>query len=85
MSPLLEEVLRQAEQLAPEDRLVLVEKVMEGLKQSEPVSRSPSEKYRVGDFYGIAPNLLEGKDAQEWVNELRDEWSAREAQWKPDA
>jgi hypothetical protein len=83
MSPLLEEVLRQAEQLAPEERLALVEKVMEGLKQSE--HSSPSVRHQVSDFYGIAPNLLEGRDAQEWVNALRDEWSEREAQWNPDA
>lgn len=31
-------------------------------------------KRKLSDFYGIAPNLLGGQDAQEWVNELRQEW-----------
>ena len=25
------------------------------------------------EMIGLAPNLLEGQDAQEWVNQLRDE------------
>jgi hypothetical protein len=32
------------------------------------------------DLAGIAPNLLNGEDAQEWVNRERDEWSQREEQ-----
>ncbi len=81
MSPLLEQVLRQAEQLEPEERLELVQKVVEGLRKPEENGNARPAKHRVSEFYGIAPDLLEGRDAQEWVNELRDEWSEREAQW----
>ncbi|HEY9647803.1 MAG TPA: hypothetical protein V6C88_15615 [Chroococcidiopsis sp.] len=81
MSPLLQEVLRQVEQLLPAERLELVQKVLEGLKKPNFPENSTLAKRRVSEFYGIAPNLLEGRDAQEWVNELRDEWSERETGW----
>jgi|GEM_PF-4193490 len=35
---------------------------------------TPKPKHKVTNFYGIAANLLEGQDAQEWVNHMRDEW-----------
>jgi len=37
----------------------------------------------VTDFYGIAPNLLGGEDAQAWVNQIRGEWEEREAWRQP--
>jgi len=30
------------------------------------------------EFKGIAPNLLEGQDAQDWVDRQRDEWAERQ-------
>ena len=75
MSPLLQEVLKQAEQLTPEDRRELIRQISYGLTNL-PVSEKP--KHRLSEFRGIAPNLLQGKDAQDWVNELREEWDERE-------
>jgi len=34
------------------------------------------------EFRGIAPNLLEGQDAQEWVSQMRDEWEERDRAWR---
>jgi hypothetical protein len=52
----------------------VLEHLVKQMKQSvEAVAVTPKPKYKVTDFYGIAPNLLEGMDAQEWVNQLRDE------------
>ncbi len=34
------------------------------------------------DFRGIAPNLLEGQDAQEWVRQMRSESDEREQVWR---
>ncbi len=76
MSQLLQEVLRQA-QLEPEERLELIQRGVEGLKKPDIVSSVKPAKHRVSEFYGIAPTLLEGRDAQKWVNELRDEWYDR--------
>ncbi len=30
------------------------------------------------DFKGIAPNLIDGQDAQDWVNQQRNEWTERQ-------
>lgn len=41
------------------------------LQKTAPISQSTS----LLDFAGIAPNLLEGQDAQTWVTEIRGkEW-----------
>jgi hypothetical protein len=84
MSPLLQTVLEQAEQLAPEERLELIQRIVESLRKQSVNAVKPA-KHRVSEFYGIAPNLLQEQDAQEWVNGLRDEWSDRAAQWSADA
>ncbi|NEQ78890.1 MAG: hypothetical protein F6K26_00950 [Moorea sp. SIO2I5] len=39
-------------------------------------------KRSLGEFRGISPNLLEGQDAQEWVNKQRDQWAEREKVWR---
>ncbi|MEC4893677.1 MAG: hypothetical protein SAL07_24240 [Oscillatoria sp. PMC 1051.18] len=43
---------------------------------------NPKRQRSLQEFRGIAPNLLEGQDAQEWVNQLRDEWAERERSWR---
>jgi hypothetical protein len=70
MSPLLEEVLRQAEQLAPEERLALVQKVMEGLEKPAAIVQ---QKARWSDLKGLAPYPMMEEDAQEWVSRTRRE------------
>lgn len=70
MSPLLEEALKQAEKLTPEDRRALVWQISDGLIN---LSVSEKPKHKLSEFRGIAPNLLQGQDAQEWVNELRED------------
>lgn len=77
MNPLVETLLKQAEQLPQEARLELISRLADQLRvQTTPAS---SQKHRVSEFRGIASNLLEGMDAQTWVNQLRDEWDDREA------
>jgi hypothetical protein len=76
MSPLLEEMIKQAELLTVDDRLELIRQIAAGLKQPQ---NEPKPKRSWRELRGLAPNLLEGQDAQEWVNELRTEWDEREA------
>lgn len=71
MSPLLEAILKQVEQLSNDERLELIQQVAEQMKSCPP---EPKRKHKTSEFRGIAPNLLEGRDAQDWVNELRSEW-----------
>lgn len=74
MSELLQELLKQAEQLSTEEQVQLIEHLANRVK----IQQQNQPKRKISDFYGIAPNLLGGQDAQEWVNELRQEWQERE-------
>lgn len=79
MSPLLEELIEQAERLTKEERLQLISRVAEGLKNTESLSPNRSSKqYSITDFRGIGADLLNGVDATAWVRGLRDEWIERE-------
>jgi hypothetical protein len=73
MSPLLERVLSEIDQLGPEEQRLVMVHLTERVQ--EPVVK---QKRKLSEFYGVAPNLLEGVDAQEWVNTLRGEWDDRE-------
>ncbi len=78
MSPSLQEVLKQAEQLSPGERLELIQQVAEGLKKVEAVDRTsveenPKPKRKWSDLMGMAPYPMMGEDAQEWVSRTRRE------------
>jgi hypothetical protein len=75
MSPLLEKILQEIEQLSPDEQKQLSERLAERVKSSEVVNQ-PKRSWQ--ELRGIAPNILGGRDAQEWVNELRNEWEERE-------
>ncbi|MDD1427894.1 hypothetical protein MEO94_26240 [Dolichospermum sp. ST_sed9] len=84
MSLSIERVLSQIDQLTLVEQMQVLEHLVKQMKQSvEAVAVTPKPKYKVTDFYGIAPNLLEGMDAQEWVNQLRNEWEERETWRQP--
>jgi hypothetical protein len=70
MSPLLQQLLQQVEQLAPEERLELIRQIAQGLKKSEVAVRP---KPRWSDLKGMAPYPMMGEDAQEWVSRTRRE------------
>ena len=68
--------------LSPAERLRLVERIVHDLPQ-QPDEASSSERYDWLSMAGIAPNLLDGEDAQEWVSRTRREADEhREKQWK---
>lgn len=81
MNPKLQQLLEQAEQLPDSEQLELISRLAEQLhrKNAEPVK----PKRKIGEFFGVAPNLLNGEDAQKWVNHLRDEWNEREESLTP--
>lgn len=70
MSSLLQQVLQQVEQLTPEERLELIQKVAEGLKPSEKVAKP---KPQWSDLKGLARYPMMGEDAQAWVSRTRRE------------
>ena len=82
MSLSIERVLSEIDQLTLVEQMRVLEHLVKQIKQSvEAVTVTPKPKYKVTDFYCIAPDLLEGIDAQEWVNQLRNEWEERET-WR---
>jgi hypothetical protein len=84
MSLLLDRVLIEIEQLSLAEQMQVLEYLVKQMKQSvESVAVPEKPKHDLNEFYGIAPNLLEGVDAQKWVNQLRDEWEEREAGRQP--
>lgn len=70
MSPLLQHLLQQVEQLTLEERLELIQQVAEGLKKAGTIAHS---KPRWSDLKGLAPYPMMGEDAQEWVSRTRQE------------
>ncbi|MFA0752023.1 MAG: hypothetical protein SLRJCFUN_002426, partial [Candidatus Fervidibacter sp.] len=67
-SPSLAKVIQEVEQLSLEEQWELVLWLMERLRQRVIASRP-----RWKDLAGIAPDLLEGMDAQTWVSQGRRE------------
>ncbi|BAY62398.1 hypothetical protein H6G33_19975 [Calothrix sp. FACHB-1219] len=68
MSPSLEKILSEIEQLTPEEQLTvmghLVERVKKHITQVQP-------KRKWSDLKSMAPYPLLGEDAQEWVSRTR--------------
>ncbi len=55
MSLLLEQLIKQAEKLSKEERLQLISRVADGLRNTERLSST--KNYSITDFRGIATNL----------------------------
>lgn len=68
-----EEVYEQVVKALPApERLRLVEKIVHDLA-TQPVAGEPAQRRSWMSIRGIAPNLLGGEDAQEWVSRTRRE------------
>lgn len=68
MSKELIEVMRQAEALSPDEQLYLISRLTLRLRRCE-IKRKP--RRNIMEFAGIAPNLLGGMDAQEYITRMR--------------
>ena len=68
--------------LPVEERLRLIEMTVHDLR-TQPAEGEQPERYDWMSVRGIAPNLLGGEDAQEWVSRTRREADEnREKQWR---
>lgn len=76
MSPLLKQVLDDVGRLSWGEKWQLVGHMMTQL-QSQAAGVEQPRKSWLG-MAGLAPSPLQGVDAQDFVNELRDEWDERE-------
>lgn len=70
MSPLLQALLKQAEQLTLEEQLELISRLADQLRTQ---TTSPKPQRKWSDLKGMAPYPLMGEDAQEWVSRTRRE------------
>ncbi len=68
MSKELNDLMRGADALTPDEQLRLILYLTQRLQNCE-IQRKPRRK--VTEFAGIAPNLLGGMDAQEYVTRIR--------------
>ncbi|MBD6616979.1 hypothetical protein FNW02_14355 [Komarekiella sp. 'clone 1'] len=68
MSKELNEVKELAKQLTPDEQLQLIAYLTQKLQRCE-IKRKPSRNLM--EFAGIAPNLMGGMDAQEYVRRIR--------------
>ena len=76
MSPHLEAVLQSITQLSSREKLEVISYITEQLKQQAEPEVQVRRSWR--ELRGVAPNILGGQDAQDWVNEQRDEWEDRQ-------
>ena len=66
----LNEILQSIPRLTHAEILELIAYLAQQAKQTD----TSQETYYWGDIGGIAPDLLEGQDAQEWVSQVRQDW-----------
>ncbi|MGQ9684363.1 MAG: hypothetical protein ACUVX9_17695 [Anaerolineae bacterium] len=70
MSVDLQNLMRQVDELSTDEQLRLLVYVAERARQS-------AERPKWSDICGMAPGLLDGEDAQEWVSRERREGTER--------
>ena len=68
------EVLEQAKALDLQERKQLVKLLIDTL--DAPQQEQPRQR-RITELRGLGKEIWEGIDAQEYVNQLRDEWDRR--------
>ncbi|MCI0709226.1 MAG: hypothetical protein L0154_03600 [Chloroflexi bacterium] len=66
----LSEVLKAAQQLSVQERKELVKQLVDTLD----VPVTAPRKRQLSELCGLGKELWQGIDAQEYVNQLRDEW-----------
>lgn len=65
----LEKIEREAEKLSPKDQLKLMEKLVHQLRVSGLVKK---EELDWSKLYGLGKGLWKGEDAQNYVNQIRE-------------
>ena len=69
--PQFQNLAKKVRQLSHQQALEMMAILTQQLQRTAPLNKQTSWL----DFAGIAPNLLDGQDAQTWINELREtEW-----------
>lgn len=64
----VDEIIKRAEMLEPDERLYLIARLAEGVEQGDEEERP---RRRWSEIYGAASHPLVGEDAQDWVSRVR--------------
>ena len=67
------EIIEQAKGLSAAERKLLVKLLVDTLD----VPDTAPHQHRITELRGLGKEIWEGVDAQEYVNQLRDEWDHR--------
>jgi hypothetical protein len=68
------EILQQAKTLSGQERKELVKLLVDSLDVPEAV---PRQQRRLSELRGLGKKIWEGINAQEYVDQLRNEWDER--------
>jgi predicted nucleic acid-binding OB-fold protein len=68
------EIMEQAKTLSLQERKELVKQLVDTLDVAEPVR---PRQHRLSELRGLGKEIWEGIDAQEYVDQLRNEWDER--------
>jgi hypothetical protein len=68
------EILQQAKTLSGQERKELVKLLVDSLDASETV---PYQQRRLSELRGLGKEIWAGIEAQEYVDQLRNEWDER--------
>lgn len=69
----VQEMIQEARTLSIEERKQLMKALVDML--SDPPEQRPKRSLR--EFKGVGAHLYDGTDAQDYINQLRDEWDDR--------
>ncbi len=62
--------------LSPDEQIKLLAKIAEELANGKD-TKEPTKKRSIMELHGLGAEIWEGIDAQEYVDELRNEWEHR--------
>lgn len=66
----IQEIIQAVQQLSNTER----DELMSALQTLPDTTATSSQQYRLSDLRGVGAEIWREVDAQEYINELRDEW-----------
>ena len=70
-----EQMTTEIQHLSVEERKKLITVIVDTLTQE--ANTTPARKHSILEFEGIGARFYDGIDAQDYVNQMRDEWDTR--------
>jgi hypothetical protein len=73
----LQDILREAQALSADERRELIKMLVDTVGKGEENIEPASTKRSLHELRGLSKESWEGSDAQEYVDQLRNEWDHR--------